>query len=146
MVLKDPRVVLANRDRRLMYQGTFVVGFLSTLVGMGVIVGVYLSPDYPAVLPDHNLSGQWEIDFEELGLSKEEALDRVNLGYVLHGVVVTLYMFIAVSGRLVVSIHQGERGVVRTPLVLVSSLWLGRSFSSGPLARVSINGRRYKRL
>ena len=115
LVLNDPRVVLANRDRRLMYQGTFVVGFLSTLVGMGVIVGVYLSPDYPAVLPDHNLVGQWDIDFEELGLSREEALDRVNLGYVLHGIVVTLYMFIAVSGRLVVSIHQDGRGADRDP-------------------------------
>ena len=115
LVLNDPRVVLANRDRRLMYQGTFVVGFLSTLVGMGVIVGVFLSPDYPAVLPDHNLVGQWEIDFEELGLSREEALDRVNLGYVLHGVVVSMYMFIAVSGRLVVSIHQDGRGEVRAP-------------------------------
>ena len=115
LVLNDPRVVLANRDRRLMYHGTFVVGFLSTLVGMGVIVGVYLSPDYPEVLPDHNLVGQWEIDFEELGFSREEALDRVNLGYVLHGVVVTLYMFLAVSGRLVVSIHQDGRGGLRSP-------------------------------
>ena len=115
LVLRDPRVELANRDRRLMHQCTFVVGFLSTLVGMGVIVALYVSPDYPAVLPDHNLVGQWEIDFEELGVTREEALERLNLGYALHGVLVTVYMFLAVSGRLVVSIHQDGRGGVRAP-------------------------------
>ena len=115
LVLRDPRVVLANRDRRLMNQGAFAVGFFSTLVGMGVIVALYVSPDYPEVLPDHNLIGQWEIDFEELGFSREEALDRVNLGYVLHGVVVTVYMFLVVAGRLLVSIHLDGRGAVRAP-------------------------------
>ncbi len=115
LVLRDPRVVLANRDRRLMNQGAFAVGFFSTLVGMGVIVALYVSPDYPKVLPDHNLIGQWEIDFEELGFSREEALDRVNLGYVLHGVVVTVYMFLVVAGRLLVSIHLDGRGAVRGP-------------------------------
>ena len=115
LVLRDPRVVLANRDRRLMNQAAFAVGFFSTLVGMGVIVALYVSPDYPEVLPDHNLIGQWEIDFEELGFSREEALDRVNLGYVLHGVVVTVYMFLVVAGRLLVSIHLDGRGAVRAP-------------------------------
>ena len=69
----------------------------------------------------------------------------MNLGYALHWVV-AVYLFLVVGGRLLVSIHQDGRGVVRAPLVLGSSLWLGRSFSSGPLGRVSINGRVYKRL
>ena len=64
-----PRVVLANRGRRLMHQGPFVVGFLSTLVGMGVIVGLYVSPNNPAVLPDYNPVGQWKIEFEDVGFS-----------------------------------------------------------------------------
>ena len=106
LVLRDPRVELANRDRRLMHQCTFVVGFLSTLVGMGVIVALYVSPDYPAVLPDHNLVGQWEIDFEELGVTREEALERLNLGYALHG---------GVGDGVHVPGGVGEAGGVDTP-------------------------------
>ena len=70
------------------------------------MLAIYLSPDLPRVLPDHNLLRSWEIDFAELGLSREEALDGLNLGYMLHAIWVFAFMFFVVGGRLIVSIYR----------------------------------------
>ena len=58
------------------------------------------------VLPDHNLLNSWEIDFAALGFSREEALDRLNLGYTWHAVGVSAYMAFVVAGNLVASIYR----------------------------------------
>lgn len=34
------------------------------------------SPDLPAVLQYHNLLGSWEIDYDALGYTRDEAMDR----------------------------------------------------------------------
>ena len=67
---------------------------------------MYLSPNLPSVLPDHNLLRSWEIDFVALGLTREEALDRLNLGYLWHATWAFVYMLFAVGGRLFVSIYR----------------------------------------
>ena len=68
------------------------------------MLAIYLSPDLPRVLPDHNLLRSWQIDFARLGLTQEVALDGLNLGYMWHAIWVFSYMFFVVGGRLIVSI------------------------------------------
>ena len=58
------------------------------------------------VLPDHNLLRSWEINFAELGYTRGEALDRVNLGYMGHAMCVFVYMVFVVGGNLIVTIYQ----------------------------------------
>ena len=70
------------------------------------MLAIYLSPDLPRVLPDHNLLRSWQIDFARLGLTQEVALDGLNLGYMWHAIWVFSYMFFVVVGRLIVSIYR----------------------------------------
>ena len=83
LVLRDPAFNPSERDRLFLLSTTSVLAMISTTLGIVTILVIYLSPDLPRVLPDHNLLRPWEIDFAELGLSREEALDGLNLGYVV---------------------------------------------------------------
>ena len=69
-----------------------------------------MSPDLPTTLPDHNPVRSWEIDFAELGYSREEALDRLNLGYMWHAMWVFAYMFFVVGGNVMVAIYRIDGG------------------------------------
>ncbi len=106
LVLCDPAVSPNERDRQFLLWTVTVVAIVSTTVGMVVIMAIYLSPDMPSVLPDHNLLRSWEIDFARLGFTREEALDRLNLGYVWHAIWVFAYMVFVVGGRLIISIYR----------------------------------------
>ena len=64
----------------------------------------------PSVLADHNLLRSWEIDLAALGFTGEEALDRLNLGYLWHAIGVFAYMLLVVGGRLIVSIYRIDGG------------------------------------
>ena len=52
----------------------------SATLGIVAVLSIYLSPDIPSVLPDHNQIRFWEIDFDKLGFTLREALDRLDLG------------------------------------------------------------------
>ena len=110
LVLRDPGLNLTERDRRFMLSTTTAVGMLATALGAITILTIYVSPDLPSVLPDHNLLRSWEIDFAALGHSREEALKRLNLGYVWHGVWVLAYMVLIIGGHLMVAIHRSGGG------------------------------------
>ena len=79
---------------------------ISATLWIVAMMAIYLSPDLPRVLPDHNLLRSWEIDFAELGLGREEVLDGLNLGYMWHAIWVFAFMFFVVGGRLIVSIYR----------------------------------------
>ena len=81
LVLQDPKTNPSERDRRFLLSTIVVVAIVSTTLGIITILAIYVSPDLPMVLPDHNLPRSLEIDFTELGYSRAEALDRLNLGY-----------------------------------------------------------------
>ncbi len=106
LVLRDPAVNPDERDRLFLLWTVMAVAIVSTTVGMVVIMAIYLSPDMPSVLPDHNLLRSWEIDFARLGFTREEALDRLNLGYVWHAIWVFAYMVFVVGGSLIISIYR----------------------------------------
>ncbi len=110
MALRDPALNLSERDRRFLLSTTTAVGMVATALGTITVLTIFVSPDLPSVLPDHNLLRSWEIDFAALGHSREEALDRLNLGYAWHAVWVLAYMVFVVGGHLMVAIHRIGRG------------------------------------
>ena len=115
LVLRDPTFNPSERDRLFLLSTASVLAMLSTTLGGIAILSIYLAPDLPSVLPDHNLLRSWEIDFAELGLTREEALDRMNLGYMWHAIWVFTYMFFVVGGRLIVGIYRIDCGRDSTP-------------------------------
>jgi len=106
LVLRDPAVNPSERDRLYLLSATSVMGMIGGTLGAGTILLIYLSPDLPSVLPDHNLLTSWQIDFARLGFTREEALDRLNLGYMWHAIWVFAYMFFVVGGTLITSIYR----------------------------------------
>ena len=110
LVLRDPVFKPSERDRLFLLSTTSVLAMISTTMGVVVVLSIYLSPDLPSVLPDHNLLTSWEINFEELGLTREEALDRLNLGYLWHAVWVFAYMLFVVGGRVIVGFYRIDAG------------------------------------
>ena len=106
LVLRDPAFRPSERDRLFLLSTASVLAMISTALGVVAILSIYLSPDLPSVLPDHNQLRSWEIDFAGLGFTTEEALDRLNVGYVWHAIWLLAYMFFVVGGRLIVSIYR----------------------------------------
>ena len=106
LVLRDPAFKPSERDRLFLLSTASVLAMISTALGIVAILSIYLSPDLPSVLPDHNQLRSWEIDFAGLGFTTEEALDRLNVGYVWHAIWLLAYMFFVVGGRLMVSIYR----------------------------------------
>ena len=41
-----------------------------------------------------------------LGFTRDEALDRLNVGYLWHAIWVFAYMFFVIGGRLIVSVYR----------------------------------------
>ena len=110
LVLRDPAFKPGERDRLFLLSTTSVLAMISTALGVVAILSIYLSPDLPSVLPDHNQLRSWEIDFAQLGFTREEALDRLNLGYLWHAIWVFAYMFFVVGGKLIVAIYRIDSG------------------------------------
>ena len=106
LVLRDPSFKPNERDRLFLLSTVSVLGMISAVLGMVIILAIYLSPDLPNVLPDHNLLRSWDIDLAELGFTREEALDRLNLGYLWHATWVFAYMFFVIVGSLIAAIYR----------------------------------------
>jgi len=105
LALRDPSTNPSAAERQFLLSTMVWVGIVSTFLGVLTVVAIYVAPDLPRVLPDHNLLRSWEIDFAELGYTREEALDRLNLGYMWHATLVLGYMtFVGV--RLILMIYQ----------------------------------------
>ena len=111
LVLRDPDVTTGERDRRLIFPVVAWAAMLCGTVGLAVILAIYVSPDLPMVLPDHNLLFSWEIDFAEMGFTREEALDRLNVGYMWHAMCLYAYMAFVVGGSLIIAVYRmGDGG------------------------------------
>lgn len=106
LVLRDPAVRPNARDRRFAL-GT-VVALLAVMgtLGAAVVAVLYLAPNTPSVLPDHNWWTSWEIDFSQLGYPQEEALERLNRGYLWHGLATFFYVVLVVGGVVISSIYR----------------------------------------
>ena len=110
LILRDPHINPSEWDRRFLTTTFMVVAIVATTLGTMSILAIYVSPDLPAVLPDHNLLHSWEIDFGELDYTKEEALHKVNLGYMWHSMSLLAYMVFVLGSHLLISIYRMGRG------------------------------------
>ncbi len=110
LILRDPAFSPSERDRLFLLSAASLVGVVAMTLSIVAVMAIYLSPDLPSVLPDHNLLRSWEIDFAQLGLSREQALDRLNLGFMWHAIWVFAYMSFVVGGNLMVAIYRIDTG------------------------------------
>ena len=102
-VLRDPSVEFSDREKRF-FRNTSVSSIaIAYIVGIVVIATSYSSPSVSQILPDHNLIQSWQIDFTDWGFSREDALDRLKLGYLLHGTIALAYMTFVVVGQVVIA-------------------------------------------
>lgn len=106
LYFRDTGVTIMEQDQRALFQVMVTAACVSTAVGIAVIMSIYLSPDFPLVLRDHNMVSSWELDFETLGYTREDALDRVNLGYIWHAMCLLIYMSCVVGGTMFVDLHR----------------------------------------
>ena len=70
LTLRHPSVNPSQVQRRFLLCATFIAAFVSAILGLATILTIYLLPDVPRVLPDHNLLVSWEIDFEAHGYTR----------------------------------------------------------------------------
>ena len=113
LVMRDSGLNPNQVQRRFLLNGSLAVAVAATTVGVAVIMAIYASPDLPAVLPDHNLLGSWEIDYDALGYTRDEAMDRLNVGYMWHAMCLFVYMVFVVGGSLLLGVYRlaGSDGV-----------------------------------
>ena len=109
LMLNDPNVVLSERDRRFLLSSIIATGTVYSTLGIATVVAIYVSPDVPTVLPDHNLLYSWDIDFTKMGYSEEEALYRLNLGYMWHAMCIFAYIFFVIGGNVLGAIFRSGR-------------------------------------
>ncbi len=108
LVLSDPSINPSQEDRQFLLWVTTAAAIVTGSMGMAAIFAVYASPELPTILPDHNLLSSWEIDFSELGYTREEALDRLNVGYVWHATLTFAYMVFVLGGNLIARMYRLE--------------------------------------
>ena len=110
LVLRDPSVNPSQVQRRFLLHATFIAAFVCAILGLATILTIYLLPDVPRVLPNHNLLVWWEIDFDARGLTRQEALERLNPGYMWHALCMFLYMTLVVGGSVVTAVFRLSDG------------------------------------
>ena len=72
LVFRDAGVEFTERDQRALFQAMVAAGCVSVAVGIAVIMSIYLSPDFPSVLPGPQPvgflgSGLWRLGVHEGG-------------------------------------------------------------------------------
>ena len=106
LLLRDPAVNPPERDRRFLLYATVAATITLTTLGAATMLAVYLAPGLPSVLPDHNLLHSWDIDFATLGYPPEEAMERLNVGYLWQAMCTYVYMVLVVGGRLISAMYR----------------------------------------
>lgn len=114
LLLRDPDVDPPERDRRFMLYATAAVVIVSATLGGAAMLAIYLAPGLPAILPDHNLLYSWDINFHALGYPAEEAMDRLNVGYLWQNVCIYVYMVLVVGGSLISAMYRFTSRAVPT--------------------------------
>ena len=122
LLLRDPAVDPPERDRRFFLYVMVAVTMAIIVVGAVAMLAVYLVPGLPSILPDHNLLFSWDINFDALGYPAEEAMDRLNVGYLWQNVCIYVYMVLVVGGSMIAEMYRfATRSVPTTEPEALSS-------------------------
>ena len=106
LLMRDPTLNPGERERGVLFPIVAAAIAVSSVIGLATVIVIYASPDLPSILPDHNLLSSWEINFDELGYTRNEALDRINMGYVLHAMCLFIYLLFVVGSRVLVDLYR----------------------------------------
>ena len=80
LVLRDPTFNPSERDRLFLLSTASVLAMLSTTLGGIAILSIYLAPDLPSVLPDHNLLRSWGNRLRRVGSYQRRGAGPDELG------------------------------------------------------------------
>ncbi len=106
LVLRDPKIEFDDKERQFLLSATLAAVALCLSLGMITILAFYVSPGLTDVFPDHNLLCSWQIDFAEAGFAKDEALERLRLGFLWHAAIMFPYLSLVVGGNVVVAVFR----------------------------------------
>ena len=109
LILRDDSVRLTELDKRFMLQVAVAITIGLTVMSLLGMVVIYWDPSLQFI-PDHTLVRSWEIDFNDLGYSYEEFVDRSRISTIWSSLAATLYMVVVVGGSLVVTILKKDTG------------------------------------
>ena len=109
VVLRDRDISIAGWDRKFLLCTAVAVTIVLSALGLGAILVAYMQPSSYAVT-DQGLFYTWEMDFEALGYSPEEYVERSRLAVTWASLMTLAYMVIAIGGRLIVTIYRMDGG------------------------------------
>ena len=104
VVLRDPDVSVGEWDRRFLLCTVVTVAIVLSALGLGAILAIYMQPSSYAVA-DQGLFYSWEMDFDALGYSAEEYVERSRLAVAWASLTTLAYMIIVNGGKLIVTIE-----------------------------------------
>lgn len=106
LAIKNRQTDPDQSQRRFLLQASFTIVIVASTLGATAVVLVSTAPDLPMALPDHNLLGSWEIDFERLGYTGDQVQERLDIGYMWHSMCLYVYMVAVVAGSLLVAVYR----------------------------------------
>ncbi len=106
LLLRNSTVAPNDRDRRFLLWAILTVGLVLTSLGVAVATAVYLIPNLTTLFPEHNWLYLKIPDYASSGYTREEALQRLNAGYLWHSTAIFVYMVFVVGGNLVTAAYR----------------------------------------
>ncbi len=110
LVLRDPKIEFNAKERQILLAATLGSVALCLALGMITILVFYVSPGLTDVFPDHNLLRSWQIDFAAAGFARDEALERLRLGFLWHAAIMFPYLSLVLGGNVVVAVFRMDGG------------------------------------
>ena len=105
VVLRDPEISVGEWDRRFMLCTAVTVVIILSALGLGAILVTYMQPSSYAVT-DQGLFYSWEMDFDALGYSADEYVERSRLAVTWASLTTLAYMLVVIGGKLIVTIYR----------------------------------------
>ena len=105
LVLHDENMNFNSWERRLLLQGAVGLILVLSAIAGATVLTIYLVPSSLSI-PDHTLVRSWEIDFDALGYSPDELLERYRIGAAWSALSTFVYMIIVLGGSLLVTIYR----------------------------------------
>ena len=121
LVMRDPEMTLNGLEKRVLLLAAFGVILLLTAIGGASILVLYMESS-PLAIPDHTILRSWEIDFQALGYSPDELLERYRVAAVLSSMSTLVYMLLVLGGILLTTIYRLEVPYSSEPQVGESSV------------------------
>ncbi len=105
VALRDPDISIGEWDRRFMLCTAVTVVIVLSALGLGAILVTYMQPSSYAVT-DQGLFYSWEMDFDALGYSADEYVERSRLAVAWASLTTLAYMIVVIGGKLIVTIYR----------------------------------------